>query len=58
MKKTIITCDHCGKELDEMKDYVDMEIDDFINWYEVDLCDECFHELDGIVRQYVNKESI
>lgn len=55
MKKTIVTCDHCGKELDTMQDYTDMEIDDFIDWYEVDLCSECFRELDSVVRQYVNK---
>lgn len=55
MKKTIVTCDHCGKEVDSMQGYTDMEIDDFIDWYEVDLCSECFRELDSIVKQYVNK---
>lgn len=56
MKKQIITCDHCGKGLDPMHDYTDMEIDDFIDWYEVDLCAECFHELNDIVLEFVNKK--
>ncbi len=55
MKKTTITCDHCGKELDPKQDYTDMQIDDFVDWYEVDLCSECFHELNDIILQYVNK---
>lgn len=55
MQKTVFVCDHCGKELDSMHDYTEMEIDDFVDWYEVDLCSECFHELNNIILQYVNK---
>lgn len=56
MRKTIYTCDHCGKEIDEMRGYTDMKIDNFINYVEADLCSECFRELDDIVLQYVNKK--
>ena len=56
MKKQIVACDHCGKELDSMHDYTNMEIDDFVDWYEVDLCSECFHELNDMVLQYCNKK--
>ena len=55
MKKQIITCDHCGKELDPMCDYIDKDIDSFVGWYEVDLCSDCFHELNGIIAQFINK---
>ena len=56
MKKTIITCDHCGKEIDGLTDFTDMQIDNFIDYVEVDLCNKCFHELNDIVLQYVNKK--
>ena len=56
MRKTVFTCDHCGKEIDEMKDYADMKIDNFINDVETDLCSKCFRELDDIVMQYINKK--
>ena len=56
MHKILYTCDHCGKEIDEMRDYADMKIDNFINYIEVDLCSKCFRELDDMVLQYVNKK--
>ena len=56
MRKTVLTCDHCGKELDEMRDYTEIKIDNFIDWFETDLCSECFHELNDIVLQFVNKK--
>ena len=56
MRKTVFTCDHCGKEIDEMRDYTDMPIDNFINYVKADLCSECFRELDDIVMQYINKK--
>lgn len=57
MRKTIFTCDHCGKEIDEMKDYSEMQIDDFADFIEVDLCSECYDELNNIVLQYCNKRA-
>lgn len=55
MKKTIFTCDHCGKEMDEMRDYSDMEFKDFYEYMYADLCSECYHELGDIVLQYISK---
>ena len=57
MHKLVYTCDHCGKELDEMHDYTDMRIDDFADFLEVDLCSECYDELNNIVLQYCNKKA-
>jgi DNA-directed RNA polymerase subunit RPC12/RpoP len=56
MKKTIFTCDHCGKEIDEMRDYPEMKIDNFIDFVEADLCSNCFRELNEIVLKYINKK--
>ena len=48
-------CDHCGKELDEMHDYVDTEID-AVCWFSgVDLCKECAKELEKIVTSFLNR---
>lgn len=55
MRKTVFTCDHCGKEIDEMKDYTDIEFDNFFEIFKSDLCYQCFHELNDIVFKYVNK---
>ena len=57
MRKTVFTCDHCGKELDEMYDYNDIAIDDFAKYVETDLCAECYNELSNIILQYINKET-
>lgn len=56
MRKVTFTCDHCGKELDEMRDYTEMKIDNFIDFVEVDLCSDCFRELNEVVLKYVNKK--
>lgn len=55
MTKTKIYCDHCGKELDEMHDYVDEEIDMGISWLRTDLCTECMEELKQIVYDFCDK---
>ena len=57
MRKTVFTCDHCGKEIDEMKDYPEMQIDDFADFIEVDLCSGCYDELNNMVLQYCNKRA-
>lgn len=58
MTKTIICCDHCGKEIDTMKDYWDTEIIVHTSWCNVDLCEECYEKLKNIVEQFCfcNKE--
>ena len=48
MREMKIYCDHCGKVLDEMKDYVDTEIE-AKNWFKADLCSSCIDELAKLV---------
>lgn len=57
MMKRVYTCDHCGKELDEMKDYIDITIDDLDDYIEADLCSDCYHELSDIVSQHFIKKN-
>ena len=55
MTKTKIYCDHCGKELNEMHDYIDVEIDMGVSWLRTDLCQECMHELKELVYSFCEK---
>ena len=55
MTETKVYCDHCGKELNEMHDYVDVEIDTGIFWTRADLCQECTHELKELVYSVCEK---
>ena len=57
MHKIVYVCDHCGKELNEMQDYTEMEIRDFADYVETDLCAKCYDELNNIVLQYCNKKA-
>lgn len=45
-------CDHCGKELDGMKDYPDTEIS-LIGYRKADFCQKCMDELDTIIADFV-----
>lgn len=56
MVKTTRYCDHCGKEIDTMKDYWDTEIIVCYSWCDVDLCEDCYNKLKEIVKQFCNKE--
>ena len=53
MKKTVYVCDHCGAEIKPIKDYTDLELDDFGSIKKVDLCDFCFKELCNIGVQII-----
>lgn len=55
MTETKIYCDHCGKELDTMKDFCDVEFDLYTCYLSVDLCVECHNELKQMVKQFCNK---
>ena len=55
MRKTVINCDHCGKELNEMIDYVDIEIDALFYFHKADLCEQCYDNLNKIISEYINK---
>ncbi len=57
MQKRVYICDHCGKELNEIQDYTEMEIRDFADYVETDLCSKCYDELNNIVLKYCNKEA-
>ena len=56
MTKTIRYCDHCGKEIDTMKDFWDTEIIAGLSWGSVDLCENCYEKLKHIVKEFCNKE--
>lgn len=47
-------CDHCGNELDDMKDYPDTEIG-FLDYRKADFCQKCLEELETIIYDFVNK---
>lgn len=55
MKKVLYTCDHCGKEIDDVS-FTGLHINDFIDFVDTDLCNKCFHELNDIVVQFVNQK--
>ena len=54
MREVKIYCDHCGKVLDEMHDYTDYELTD-TDYMRVDLCKECFNELDKTIKDFCKK---
>lgn len=54
--KAYHTCDHCGKILDEMKDWIGIEIEEFYPCsHSFDLCKECAQELDKIISTFINE---
>ena len=55
MKELVITCDHCGKKLDEMKDYPDIEFDTLDEFFKADLCSDCYEEISNTIKQFVKK---
>ena len=55
MRRTTITCDHCGKELDEVRDYVDTEVE-MLNWFKADLCKNCAETLASYVFNFCGKK--
>ena len=58
MKRMMITCDHCGAELDPMHDYddIDIIICSPIPSNSADLCKKCFNELIDRVEKYLHPE--
>lgn len=46
-------CDHCGKRLDEMRDYTDVEIDKY-GLIVADLCEKCYEELTDLITVFLN----
>lgn len=54
MTETKTYCDHCGKELNNMKDYCDTEIM-LLNYVNTDLCVKCINELQGLIEHFVKE---
>lgn len=51
------TCDHCGKRLDEMQDYIDIELSDF-GTIKADLCAGCFEKINEIIKDFVKNKMV
>lgn len=56
MKEHKIYCDHCGKELDTMKDFNDTQIEMAHKWATVDLCAECLDKLYNLICDFCEKK--
>lgn len=56
MTKTKVYCDHCDKELDIMKDYIETEINLYCSYFNTDLCSDCYDELNKIVKEFCQKQ--
>ena len=52
MTKITTYCDHCGKELNDMEDYISCEIQIAFTEIEADLCNECRAELTEIAKGF------
>lgn len=59
MRKELITCDHCGAELDDMYDYVDLDLAefDFEPNATADLCKCCYKELSSKIAEFCNRRT-
>lgn len=57
MRETKIYCDHCGKVLDEMKDYTDGTLDIVVDCVKTDLCTDCFNQLCNYIYNFCKVES-
>lgn len=55
MRETKIYCDHCGKVLDEMHDYVDIDLDIGRDYVKTDLCAECLNKLLKITKHFCSR---
>lgn len=56
MEENKIYCEHCGKEIDPMRDYDNLQIDMGHKWYNTDLCIECLDKLYDIVINFCKKQ--
>lgn len=55
MTETKTYCDHCGKELNDMHDCCDIEIDFSCHWFKTDLCKDCFEKLFAIAENFCER---
>ena len=49
MKSVKYYCDHCGKELNPMIDYIEFKWEISHKWAKQSLCEECFEALISMV---------
>lgn len=57
MVESKIKCDHCGKVIDETRDYDGCEIDLPVGWWQnVELCKECAGLLCQTVGEFLHKK--
>ena len=55
--KAFHTCDHCGKILDDMKDWIGCTIDEALPQnISFDLCDSCIAELTDVIYAFVTEK--
>lgn len=45
-------CDHCGKELSDMDDYISMNVEIAYMEFQADLCAECHKELVEVAKVF------
>ena len=55
MTQTKIYCDHCGKELDGMKDYTELQIGFCGDTIDCDLCKSCYDKLLKQTKDFVGE---
>jgi hypothetical protein len=56
MTITKVYCDHCGKILDNMSDYIDLSFEVCHKSHNVDLCTECFEKLDYVIKEFCGNQ--
>jgi hypothetical protein len=56
--ETKIYCDHCGKVLDEISDYVDLTISAAHKRKCTDLCTDCFEKMFVVLRVFCDKKEV
>ena len=54
MTITKVYCDHCGKILDPMHDYLDNEMEIF-HTFRADLCNKCIDTLEKKVKEFCKR---
>lgn len=57
MKEIKYYCNHCGKKLDIMNDYFDMEVafDSLVCEKHIDLCNDCFLNINNIISKFCSE---
>lgn len=55
MTITKVYCDHCGKVLDNMCDYIGLHIEICHKAHDVDLCTDCFEKLDKTIKEFCKR---